>query len=147
MRVLSSRHFNLVGVFFVIFLSVAAYAKAPELGVAIDPLKIKVKPNRMVYFSVINDTENDYIVTTKVVTALTKKDSDAEPRFLVNPPIRLLKKRDKAQMGVVYLSERQLPPPDSKIYLSVSFIPKVPDKSALVHMPVIFVQQVPLVFE
>lgn len=146
MRVLSSRIFNLL-VFFVILLSFCADAKAPELGVAIDPLKIKVKENRMVYFSVINDTENDYIVTTKVVNALTKKDSDAEPRFLVNPPIRLLKKRDKAQMGVVYLSERQLPPPDSKIYLSVSFIPKVPDKSALVHMPVIFIQQVPLVFE
>lgn len=72
MRVLSSRLFNLL-VFFVILLSFCAGAKAPELGVAIDPLKIKVKENRMVYFNVINDTENDYIVTTKVVNALTKK--------------------------------------------------------------------------
>ncbi|EFB4000328.1 TPA: fimbria/pilus periplasmic chaperone [Escherichia coli] len=143
----SSSLSNLIGLACFILLSASVYAKTPELGVAIDPLKIKVKPNRMVYFSLINDTENDYIVTTKAFNTLTKKDTVIEPLFLVNPPIRLLKKRDKVKMGVVYLSERRFPPHGSKFYLSVSFIPKVPEKSALVHMPVILVQQVPLVFE
>ncbi|HAZ3609951.1 TPA: molecular chaperone [Escherichia coli] len=133
--------------FLLLLISASSHAKERELGVAVDPLKIELKPNHMTYFTVSNDTENDYIVTTKIISRSTIKDTAIEPKILVNPPIRLLKKRDKAQMGVVFLPGRYQPTPRPQFYLSISFVPRIPDDYKLTYIPVILVQQVPLSFE
>ena len=145
MRVLSSNSFRLV-IFCLLFTSACIYAKAQELGVAVDPLKIQLKPNDMVYFTVTNDTENDYIVTTKIISDLAIKSTVIGPKLLVNPPLRLLKKRDRAKMGVVYLQDRLGPLPGLKFYLSVSFVPKTLGNLTSTNIPVILEQQIPLVF-
>lgn len=101
----------------------------------------------MVYFTVSNDTENDYIVTAKTTNTLTIRNAPANEVFLVNPPIRLLKKRSRAQMGIVYLPDRHHASLGSKYYLSISFIPKISKDTKLAHIPIILVQQVPLVIK
>ncbi|EES9566311.1 TPA: fimbria/pilus periplasmic chaperone [Escherichia coli] len=143
MRVLLS---SLVA-FLTLIIPTSVDANVQELGVAVDPLKIKVEPNHMVYFTVSNDTENDYIVTAKTTSTLTIRDAPEKEFFLVNPPIRLLKKRSRAQMGVVYLPDRHHTSPGSKYYLSISFIPKIAKDTKLAHIPIILVQQVPLVIK
>lgn len=135
------------------FLMLSLYAMTgssaePEYGVGVDPMKISLTPGRMSYFTVLNETERDYVVTTRVVSD-SPSYSDGEKvddRFFVNPPLRLLKKRDRTRMGVVYLKSGKPITPDLKYYLSVSFIPKVSEDRAKLSVPVILVQQIPLTF-
>ncbi len=119
----------------------------PEMGVAIAPMEIKVKDNRIVYFSVYNETDNEYIITSKVVREVTKKEEHTEPPFVINPPIRLLKKRDYSKLGLIYLSGQAGGERDGKYYLMVSFIPKVPKEQSGLVMPVILSHQIPISFE
>lgn len=125
---------------------VRAVGDRPELGVAVDPMKIKVRPGRMAYFSVINETDRDYIVTTRVVSDAGNNEQ-TEKTFFVNPPLRLLKKRDQATMGVVYLKDRDSGRAGTKYYLSVSFIPRVPEERKGITIPVVLVHQIPVTIE
>lgn len=88
------------------FLVLSLYAMSgssaePEFGVGVDPMKINITPGRMSYFTVLNETERDYVVTTRVVSD-SPSYSDGEKvddRFFVNPPLRLLKKETEPEWG------------------------------------------------
>ncbi|MBB9841787.1 molecular chaperone [Escherichia coli] len=120
---------------------------APGQGVAVDPMEIVVEENKTTYFTVDNDTDFDYIITSTVISE-TKDDVDQQEKtssFFVNPPLRLLKARRDERLALIYL-----PGKDKKnnkdYYLSVTFVPKASDKISRVKVPVILSQQIPITF-
>ncbi|ENZ5952287.1 fimbria/pilus periplasmic chaperone [Escherichia albertii] len=120
---------------------------APDLGVAVDPMEIMVEENKTTYFTVDNDTDYDYIITSTVISE-TKDDIHEQgkaPSFFVNPPVRLLKNRSDARLALIYLPEKD-DKKNKNYYLSVTFVPKVSDKNRTVKLPVILSQQIPITF-
>lgn len=109
-------------------------------GLAVEPLEINAKSNRLVEFKVYNNTDEDYIITQKVVSS-ENSIKNSSPPFVVNPPVRLLKNRSSASMGVIYLNEDKTFDQKRKYYLSVSFIPKKNDFDGS-GFNIIFTQQV-----
>lgn len=140
MRVLLSN------IFILLFCSFSIQANSFFNGVAIIPQMIEFKDSRKSYFTVYNYTENDYIITQKIIS---ESDSTlSKSPFIVNPPMRLIKGKSDATMGVIYLNVNHEEMKDIKYYLSVSFIPKVNDNDSngYLSVPVILSQQIPIVF-
>lgn len=142
----SSVNIFLLTVLFVISLFISAQGKTqePERGVAVEPMKITVKDSRIFYFTVYNDTDNEYIITARVI----RSDGQGETPFALSPPVRLLNKRDDVKVGLIYLPEKK----DNReklYYISVSFIPR--QQKAVVReggsVPLVLEQQVPVVTE
>lgn len=121
-------------------------ATAPAKGVGIEPIKIKVKDNKVFYFSVFNDTDNEYIVTSKVVRDNINIDDKSGVPFTISPPIQLLNKRDDAKIKLIYLSG-QKENKENKYYLIVSFVPKIQKDHAGFSTPIILSHKVPIFFE
>ena len=139
MRALSNKRFLHALIFSVWSMSLEA-SPMPD-GIAIEPMEIKVKRNTMVEFRVYNNTDNDYIITQKVVP--DKQDiNNSKTPFVVNPPVRLLKKRSDVKMGIVYLSQHKAFDQVKKYYLSVSFIPKTRLVPNELNFNVILTQQI-----
>lgn len=103
----SSVNIFLLTVLFVISLFISAQGKTqePERGVAVEPMKITVKDSRIFYFTVYNDTDNEYIITARVI----RSDGQGETPFALSPPVRLLNKRDDVKVGLIYLPEKRQP--------------------------------------
>lgn len=101
----SSVNIFLLTVLFVISLFISAQGKTlePERGVAVEPMKITVKDSRVFYFTVYNDTDNEYIITARVI----RSDGQGETPFALSPPVRLLNKRDDVKVGLIYLPEKK----------------------------------------
>lgn len=119
----SSVNIFLLTILFVIslFISAQGKTKEPERGVAVEPMKITVKDSRVFYFTVYNDTDNEYIITARVI----RSDGQGETPFALSPPVLFLNKRDDVKVGLIYLPEKK----DNReklYYISVSFIPRQP---------------------
>ncbi|EOC3340567.1 fimbria/pilus periplasmic chaperone [Escherichia coli] len=119
------------------------FAAEPELGVAIEPMRLTIKQGTVIYFTVINDTEREYIVIPRVIS--DSEIDDKDNIFVFSPPLKILKKREKSVMGIVYL--KRIEQDKMKCYLSVSFIPKVTKDKMRISIPVVLVHQIPLTFE
>ncbi|EFH6680915.1 fimbria/pilus periplasmic chaperone [Escherichia coli] len=120
---------------------------APGQGVAVDPMEIVVEENKTTYFTVDNDTDFDYIITSTVISE-TKDGVDQQEKtssFFVNPPLRLLKARRDERLALIYLPRKDKKN-NKDYYLSVTFVPKVSDKTSTVKVPVILSQQIPITF-
>ncbi|EFO3948437.1 hypothetical protein DC952_23690 [Escherichia coli] len=132
---------------FVLFLFALSGSCLPsEKGLAIEPMSITLEKNNQVWVSVFNNTMHDYIITAQ---AISDRINSAEVPIVVNPPIRLLKKNDFAQIGVIYLSK--VAPQDGKYnyYLSLSFIPngsKIEERGNA-GFSLINVQQIPIIIQ
>ncbi|HHU7423323.1 TPA: fimbria/pilus periplasmic chaperone, partial [Escherichia coli] len=50
-----------------LFISAQGQTQEPERGVAVEPMKITVKDRRVFYFTVYNDTDNEYVITARVI--------------------------------------------------------------------------------
>lgn len=100
----SSVNIFLLTVLFVIslFISAQGNTQEPERGVAVEPMKITVKDRRVFYFTVYNDTDNEYIITARVI----RSDGRGDTPFALSPPVRLLNKRDDVKVGLIYLPEK-----------------------------------------
>lgn len=127
-----------------LFISAQGQTQEPERGVAVEPMKITVKDRRVFYFTVYNDTDNEYVITARVI----RPDGRGETPFALSPPVRLLNKRDDVKVGLIYLPEKK----DSReklYYISVSFIPR--QQKAVVReevsVPLVLEQQIPVVTE
>ncbi len=132
--------------FLFLFISAQGQTREPERGVAVDPMKITVKDSRIFYFTVYNDTDNEYVITSRVV----RENGSGETPFVLSPPVRLLNKRDDAKVGLIYLPEKQKNSLEKRYYLSVSFIPRQRQKPAGgkgVSVPLVLEQQIPVVTE
>lgn len=142
----SSVNIFLLTVLFVISLFISAQGKTqePERGVAVEPMKITVKDSRIFYFTVYNDTDNEYIITARVI----RSDGQGETPFALSPPVRLLNKRDDVKVGLIYLPEKK-DKREKLYYISVSFIPR--QQKAVVRegvsVPLVLEQQIPVVTE
>ncbi|MED9567877.1 fimbria/pilus periplasmic chaperone [Escherichia coli] len=127
-----------------LFISAQGQTQEPERGVAVEPMKITVKDRRVFYFTVYNDTDNEYIITARVI----RSDGRGETPFALSPPVRLLNKRDDVKVGLIYLPEKK----DNReklYYISVSFIPRQ-QKTVVregVSVPLVLEQQIPVVTE
>lgn len=127
-----------------LFISAQGQTQEPERGVAVEPMKIAVKDRRVFYFTVYNDTDNEYVITARVI----RPDGRGETPFALSPPVRLLNKRDDVKVGLIYLPEKK----DNReklYYISVSFIPRQ-QKTVVregVSVPLILEQQIPVVTE
>lgn len=125
-----------------LFISAQGQTQEPERGVAVEPMKITVKDRRVFYFTVYNDTDNEYVITARVI----RPDGRGETPFALSPPVRLLNKRDDVKVGLIYLPEKK----DNReklYYISVSFIPRQ-QKTVVregVSVPLILEQQIPVV--
>lgn len=127
-----------------LFISAQGQTQEPERGVAVEPIKITVKDRRVFYFTVYNDTDNEYVITARVI----RPDGRGETPFALSPPVRLLNKRDDVKVGLIYLPEKK----DNReklYYISVSFIPR--QQKAVVReevsVPLVLEQQIPVVTE
>ncbi|GDM52158.1 fimbria/pilus periplasmic chaperone [Escherichia coli] len=127
-----------------LFISAQGQTQEPERGVAVEPMKITVKDRRVFYFTVYNDTDNEYVITARVI----RPDGRGETPFALSPPVRLLNKRDDVKVGLIYLPEKK----DNReklYYISVSFIPRQ-QKTVVregVSVPLVLEQQIPVVTE
>lgn len=127
-----------------LFISAQGQTQEPERGVAVEPMKITVKDRRFFYFTVYNDTDNEYVITARVI----RPDGRGETPFALSPPVRLLNKRDDVKIGLIYLPEKK----DNReklYYISVSFIPRQ-QKTVVregVSVPLVLEQQIPVVTE
>lgn len=142
----SSVNIFLLTVLFVISLFISAQGKTqePERGVAVEPMKITVKDSRVFYFTVHNDTDNEYIITARVI----RSDGQGDTPFALSPPVRLLNKRDDVKVGLIYLPEKKHNR-EKLYYISVSFIPRQ-QKAVVgegVSVPLVLEQQIPVVTE
>ena len=129
--------------FFLVTLMYSPLAKSNSKGIAIDPLEIKVKGNKVSYFTVYNDTDHEYIITQKVVS----DNSDGLPSkrpFVVNPPIRLIKERSYETLGLIYLQDNNLHRDRVKYYLSIKFIPKNNKEKHSISIPIVLEQLIPI---
>lgn len=129
------------------FCNIIGHATELELGVAVEPMKLIIHPGKMTYFTVINETDREYIVTAKVVSDAEADGYKYDKRFVYNPPLKFLKKREHSIMGVVYLQGDEPLQDQRKYYLSISFIPRVSKNKEGVSIPVILIHQIPLVLE
>ncbi|MEE7423788.1 fimbria/pilus periplasmic chaperone [Escherichia marmotae] len=133
--------------FFILFLfALSGSCSSSEKGLAIEPMSITLKKNNQVWVSVFNDTMQDYIITAQ---SISDRINSTDVPIVVNPPIRLLKKNDAAQIGVIYLSKGA--PQDEKhnYYLSISFIPngsQIEDRNNA-GFSLITVQQIPIIIQ
>lgn len=127
-----------------LFISAQGQTRKPERGVAVEPMKITVKDSRVFYFTVYNDTDNEYIITARVI----RSDGQGETPFALSPPVRLLNKRDDVKVGLIYLPEKKNNR-EKLYYISVSFIPR--QQKAVVRegvsVPLVLEQQIPVVTE
>ncbi len=143
----SSVNIFLLNVLFVLSLFISAQGKTqePERGVAVEPMKITVKNSRVFYFMVYNDTDNEYIITARVI----RGDGRGKTPFALSPPVRLLNKRDDVKVGLIYLSEKERDDREKVYYLSVSFIPRQQKTVGRegVAVPLVLEQQIPVVTE
>ncbi|EEW0765599.1 molecular chaperone [Escherichia albertii] len=128
-----------------LFISAQGQTREPERGVAVDPMQITVKNSRIFYFTVYNDTDNEYVITARVVRA----DGSGETPFALSPPVRPLNKRDDVKVGLIYLPEKKRDDREKVYYLSVSFIPRQqePARDKGISVPLVLVQQIPVVIE
>ncbi|HHP7641654.1 fimbria/pilus periplasmic chaperone (plasmid) [Escherichia coli] len=127
-----------------LFISAQGQTQEPERGVAVEPMKITVKDSRVFYFTVYNDTDNEYIITARVI----RSDGQGETPFALSPPVRLLNKRDDVKVGLIYLPEKK-DDRETLYYISVSFIPRQ-QKAVVgegVSVPLVLEQQIPVVTE
>ncbi|WP_248688921.1 fimbria/pilus periplasmic chaperone [Escherichia coli] len=126
--------------------SMSLSALQTSLGVAIEPMEIKINDNRKGYFTVYNDTDDDYILIQKVITD-DVSDSELKVPFIVNPPMRLIKGRSDVTMGVIYLLDDGFYNVKKQNYfLSVTFIPKKDIAQNDISVPVLLSQQIPIIF-
>lgn len=137
------------GLFCYLFFSPNSYGSLPNDGLAINPMSVMVKENRQVWVSVQNGTEREYVIVPRIVPEDNKPVEVDKNLVLLNPPVRLLKKRDSANIGLIYTPGHKPISKDRKYFLSVSFIPKdnVSDKDeGGFSVPVILSQQIPVIF-
>ncbi len=142
----SSVNITLLSILSILFLCISAQGQTqePERGVAVEPMKITVKDSRIFYFTIYNDTDNEYIITARVI----RENGSWGGPFVLSPPARHLNKRDNVKIGIIYLSSKKESDRDNVYYLSVSFIPrqqKSVEERLLV--PLILEQQIPIVVE
>lgn len=102
-----------------LFISAQGQTQEPERGVAVEPMKITVKDRRFFYFTVYNDTDNEYIITARVI----RPDGRGETPFALSPPVRLLNKRDDVKVGLIYLPEKKRQPGEAVLYLRFIYSP------------------------
>ncbi|HAX5135321.1 fimbria/pilus periplasmic chaperone [Escherichia coli] len=128
-----------------LFISAQGQTQEPERGVAVEPMKITVKDSRVFYFTVYNDTDNEYVITARVI----RPDGRGETPFALSPPVRLLNKRDDVRVGLIYLPEKKETTGEKLYYISVSFIPRQQKTVAKegVSVPLVLEQQIPVVTE
>ena len=132
--------------FLFLFISAQGQTREPEKGVAVDPLKITVKDSRVFYFTVYNDSDNEYVITSRVI----REDGSGDTPFVLSPPVQPLNKRDDVKVGLIYLPEKKGNSREKVYYLSVSFIPRQHQKPVGgkgVSVPLVLEQQIPVVTE
>lgn len=128
------------------FISTQGQTREPERGVAVEPMKITVKDSRIFYFTVYNDTDNEYVITARVI----RPEGRGETPFALSPPVRLLNKRDDVKVGLIYLPEKKRDNREKLYYLSVSFIPRLQKtvmRTGGEVVPLVLEQQIPVVTE
>ncbi len=122
-------------------------AKA-DLGVAIEPIIIKIQENnRVTNFYVYNNSGTEYVIISKVINDNKSEKGTNKVPFLVNPPIQILKKNSDISMGVIFLSGEGEGKKNDKYYLSVSFIPKFSSELKNTEIPIYLVHEIPILFE
>ncbi|EHW5677609.1 fimbria/pilus periplasmic chaperone [Escherichia albertii] len=140
----SSVNIFLLTVLFILFLFISeqGLTQESERGVAVDPMKITVKDSRVFYFTVYNDTDNEYIITARIIRA----DGRGDTPFALSPPVRILNKRDDVKVGLIYLPEKKRDDRETVYYLSVSFIPRQQKTVGRegVSVPLVLEQQIPV---
>lgn len=129
-----------------VFCSFSIKAEDVFKGVYIVPTLIEFKDSSKAYFTVYNNTENDYILKQKIIHEDNYASSNLP--FFVNPPIRLIKKGCNVTIGVIYLHDDYEMIKNNKYYLSVSFIPKVSSNKNHddLSVPIVLIQEIPIVF-
>ncbi|EMQ3579036.1 molecular chaperone, partial [Escherichia coli O159:H21] len=132
--------------FMVLSLALLSFAIKAN-GLAIEPMSIIVTKNNVSNVIFYNETNEDYILHSRVTynSAIENKCRDAP--FLVNPPIRLAKQNTQTNLGVIYLGRKKECEVNDLYFLSVSAIPKRDNyQNGTIDVPIVLTQNIPIVF-
>ncbi|EGL9416648.1 fimbria/pilus periplasmic chaperone [Salmonella enterica] len=129
----------------ILFSSISLPAKSN--GLAIEPTLVVVANDVVSNVVYYNETNEDYILYSRVISDENFNEKCSEIPFLVNPPIRMIKKNSQANLGVIYLENKKECELDKRYFLSVSAIPKVnSEQKGTVNIPIVLTQNIPIVF-
>lgn len=116
-------------------------------GLAIEPMSIIVTKNNISNVIFYNETNDDYILHSRVTYDSAIEDKCKDAPFLVNPPIRLAKKNTQTNLGVIYLGVHKECEVNDLYFLSVSAIPKRNSyQNGTIDVPIVLTQNMPIVF-
>ncbi len=131
--------------FFLIISFISSLANAK--GVAIEPtsiIAIKGSISNVIYH---NETDEDYILYSKVIIDSNIDKNCSKIPFLVSPPIRMIRKNSQANLGVIYLENKRECENNGYYFLSVSSVPKKNNtQSVVMDIPIVLTQNIPIVF-
>ncbi|EKG1501416.1 TPA: fimbria/pilus periplasmic chaperone [Escherichia coli] len=116
-------------------------------GLAIEPMSITVTKNNVSNVIFYNETNDDYILHSRVTYDAAVEDKCRDAPFLVNPPIRLAKQNTQTNLGVIYLGRKKECEVNDLYFLSVSAIPKRDNyQNVTIDVPIVVTQNMPIVF-
>ena len=116
-------------------------------GLAIEPMSITVTKNKVSNVIFYNETNEDYILHSRVTYDAAVEDKCRDAPFLVNPPIRLAKQNTQTNLGVIYLGRKKECEVNDLYFLSVSAIPKRDNyQNVTIDVPIVVTQNMPIVF-
>ncbi|EFH1069739.1 fimbria/pilus periplasmic chaperone [Escherichia coli] len=132
---------------FVLILFLSTSLPVKSNGLAIEPTLVIVANNAVSNVVYYNETNEDYILYSRVVTDGGVNEECSEIPFLVNPPIRMIKNNSQANLGVIYLKNKKECELDKFYFLSVSAIPKANSgQMGTTNVPIVLTQNIPIVF-
>ncbi|EIL3204900.1 fimbria/pilus periplasmic chaperone [Escherichia coli] len=132
---------------FVLILFLSTSLPVKSNGLAIEPTLVIVANNAVSNVVYYNETNEDYILYSRVVTDGGFNEECSEIPFLVNPPIRMIKNNSQANLGVIYLKNKKECELDKFYFLSVSAIPKANSgQMGTTNVPIVLTQNIPIVF-
>ncbi|EOG7554751.1 fimbria/pilus periplasmic chaperone [Salmonella enterica] len=116
-------------------------------GLAIEPMSITVTKNNVSNVIFYNETNEDYILHSRITYDAAVEDKCRDAPFLVNPPIRLAKQNTQTNLGVIYLGRKKECEVNDLYFLSVSAIPKRDNyQNVTIDVPIVVTQNMPIVF-
>lgn len=110
-------------------------------------MSITVTKNNVSNVIFYNETNEDYILHSRVTYDAAVEDKCRDAPFLVNPPIRLAKQNTQTNLGVIYLGRKKECEVNDLYFLSVSAIPKRDNyQNVTIDVPIVVTQNMPIVF-
>lgn len=101
----------------------------------ISPIEVNFKNNKKKEFiDIINNSDEPYVFRTGISSSAVSNNRNKLSRYIVYPPVGIIKGGEKVQLGVIALDAKNYDFQDEYVY--VHFAPKREKSSFLYEIPV-----------